>query len=59
VELGEDTAADHELAERIRSRVREALTVATEIDLVAHGSLPRSSYKSKLVDWSEAAPTKE
>jgi len=59
VELGEGTTADTALAGRIRNRVREALTVATEIDLVAHGSLPRSSYKSKLVDWSEAAPANE
>jgi phenylacetate-CoA ligase len=39
-----------ELAERIRARVREALLVTTEIELVAAGSLPRSEYKSKLVD---------
>jgi phenylacetate-CoA ligase len=39
-----------ELAERIRARVREALLVATEIELVAAGGLPRSEYKSKLVD---------
>jgi phenylacetate-CoA ligase len=39
-----------ELAERIRARVREALLVTTEIELVAAGGLPRSEYKSKLVD---------
>jgi phenylacetate-CoA ligase len=39
-----------ELAERIRARVREALLVATEIELVAAGGLPRSEYKSKLVE---------
>ena len=39
-----------ELAERIRARVREALLVTAEIELVAAGSLPRSEYKSKLVD---------
>jgi phenylacetate-CoA ligase len=38
------------LAERIRARVREALLVATEIELVAAGGLPRSDYKSKLVE---------
>jgi phenylacetate-CoA ligase len=41
-----------ELAERIRARVREALLVATEIELVATGGLPRSEYKSKLVERS-------
>ena len=54
VELGEGTSASPDLANRIRTRIREALTVAAEIDLVAFGTLPRSSYKSKLVDWSGA-----
>jgi phenylacetate-CoA ligase len=30
------------------------LLVTTEIVLVPFESLPRSDYKSKLVDWSEA-----
>jgi phenylacetate-CoA ligase len=38
------------LAARIRARVREALLVTTEIELVAAGGLPRSNYKSKLVE---------
>ncbi|MGD0764069.1 MAG: AMP-binding protein [Roseiarcus sp.] len=38
------------LAERIRARVREALLVTTEIQLVAAGALPRTDYKSKLVE---------
>ncbi len=58
VELGE-TAGSGDLAERIKKRVREILTVATEIELVPHGSLPRSSYKSKLVDWSLATGENE
>jgi phenylacetate-CoA ligase len=41
-----------DLAERIRARVREALLVTTEIELVAAGGLPRSEYKSKLVERS-------
>ncbi|MCR4281823.1 MAG: AMP-binding protein [Bauldia sp.] len=56
VELGESGDDDADLAERIRARVRETLVVTTEIDLVPHGALPRSSYKSHLVDWSEAKP---
>ena len=39
---------------RSAPRIREALLVNTEIALVPYGSLPRSEYKSKLVDWSEA-----
>ena len=40
------------LAERIRARLRDKLVVTTEIELVAPGSLPRSEYKSKLVEKS-------
>jgi phenylacetate-CoA ligase len=38
------------LADRIRARVRDKLLVATEITLVGPGALPRSEYKSKLVE---------
>ena len=48
-----------ELAEAIRGRLRDALVVATEIELVPWASLPRSDYKSKLVDWSRAEPEEE
>ena len=58
VEIGEDAGAP-DLAERIKKRVREILTVTTAIELVPHGSLPRSSYKSHLVDWSLATGESE
>ena len=54
VELAEGRAAEAELAEAIGGRIREALVVASEVELVPWGSLPRSDYKSKLVDWSRA-----
>ena len=38
------------MADRIRARLREALLVTTEIAVVPAGSLPRSEYKSKLVE---------
>ncbi len=38
------------LADRLRARLREALLVTTEIAVVPSGSLPRSEYKSKLVE---------
>jgi phenylacetate-CoA ligase len=38
------------LAERIRARIRDTLLVTTEIALTPAGSLPRSEYKSKLVE---------
>jgi len=46
--------AEPDLGERIRRRTRDRLVVATDIHLVPAGSLPRSEYKSKLVDFSEA-----
>jgi len=54
VELGEGQAGTEALAEAIRNRIRETLLVGTEIVFASYGSLPRSDYKSKLVDWSEA-----
>ena len=38
------------LAERIRTRLRDKLLVTTEIELAPAGALPRSEYKSKLVE---------
>ena len=43
-------AGSEGLAERIRARLREKLVVSTEIELTPAGSLPRSEYKSKLVE---------
>ena len=43
-------AASEGLAERIRARLRDKLVVTTEIELTPAGSLPRSEYKSKLVE---------
>jgi phenylacetate-CoA ligase len=51
VELAGGITADEDLAEAIRSRLREALVVQTSISLVAEGTLPRSEYKSKLVSY--------
>jgi len=42
------------LAERIKQAIKNRLLVTTEIHLVAHGTLPRETYKSKLVDYSKA-----
>jgi phenylacetate-CoA ligase len=54
VELAEGVTASEDLAGRIGHRLREVLLVATRIEFVAWGTLPRSDYKSKLVDWSAA-----
>ena len=50
VELGQGAAADAELAEAIRARLREVLVVSTRVDLAPWGSLERSEYKTTLLD---------
>ena len=42
------------LAEKIAAELRNTLTFTPEVRLVPPQSLPRSDYKSKLVDYSEA-----
>jgi phenylacetate-CoA ligase len=54
VELARDADRDPQLADRIRQRLRDELIVTTEIELVPFGTLPRTDYKTKLVDWSGA-----
>jgi phenylacetate-CoA ligase len=54
VELAEGVTAPDGLADSIRQRIRDKLVVTTQIELVPWGTLPRSDYKSKLVDWSVA-----
>jgi phenylacetate-CoA ligase len=43
------------LAETITAEIRAALTFSAQVRMVAPKSLPRSDYKSKLVDFSGAA----
>lgn len=55
LELGEGlNAPPSGLAERVSAAIRERLMVNVQVNLVPHGSLPRETYKSKLVDYSEA-----
>jgi phenylacetate-CoA ligase len=49
VELAEGEAGDAALAGAIGQRLRAALVVQAEVELVAHGTLQRSEYKSRLV----------
>ena len=46
--------SDPALAEKIAQELRSTLTFTPEVRLVPPQSLPRSDYKSKLVDYSEA-----
>jgi phenylacetate-CoA ligase len=50
VELARDGAADADLAEAIREKIREVLVVQTRVELVPWGTLQRSEYKAKLVE---------
>jgi phenylacetate-CoA ligase len=50
VELARDTAPNAALADAIREKVRNMLVVQTRVELVPWGSLPRSEYKSELVE---------
>jgi phenylacetate-CoA ligase len=54
VELAErvGTAPDG-LAQRIAEEIRSRLLVRADVRLVEHGTLPRETYKSKLIDYSE------
>jgi phenylacetate-CoA ligase len=50
VELARDASPDAKLAEAIRGRLRNVLVVDTRVELVPWGTLPRSEYKSTLVE---------
>lgn len=54
VELADGAQAPDDLAENIKKLIRDKLIVTTAVELVPHGTLPRTDYKSKLVDWSGA-----
>jgi phenylacetate-CoA ligase len=54
VELTEAGAPPEGLREKIESDIRATLVVTTAIQLVPPGTLPRSDYKSRLLDFSEA-----
>ena len=54
VEVNQGALPDLELARAIQHDIRMTLLVSAEVKLVPPRSLPRSEYKSKLVDFSEA-----
>ena len=55
VELGEGERAGEELSRAIQQAIRGKLVATTAVELVPYGTLPRSEYKSHLVDFSESA----
>ncbi len=54
VELEEGVTAADRLAETIEAEIRKRLIVTTKVELVPFNSLPRSDYKSRLVDYADA-----
>ncbi|MDB4299754.1 phenylacetate--CoA ligase family protein, partial [bacterium] len=56
VEVAHGTSTDNQiLVKRIKDEIKARLLVTTDVRLVPHGSLPRETYKTKLVDYSEVA----
>lgn len=59
VELGEDfRGSSNDLRARLKDEIRARLLVTTDIELVPYGTVPRETYKSKLIDYSDAAAVK-
>ena len=55
VELAQALEKEPEgLKERITAEIRSRLLVSTEISIVPYGTLPRETYKTKLVDYSDS-----
>lgn len=56
VEVAHGMSTDNQvLAKRIKDEIKARLLVTTDVRLVPHGSLPRETYKTKLVDYSGVA----
>jgi phenylacetate-CoA ligase len=54
VELAEGQSASEALQQRIEQDIRATLVVTANVQLTPAGTLPRSEYKSRLLDFSEA-----
>ena len=55
VELAPGETAQPQLAEAIEQAIRATLIVTARVTLVPYGTVPRSEYKTKLLDFSDAA----
>jgi len=60
VELGDGVGEAAEgLRDRMTDEIRMRLLVSTDIQFVTFGTLPRETYKSKLIDYSDTNQDKE
>jgi phenylacetate-CoA ligase len=59
VELGEEFAGSmDDLKQELQSEIRSRLLVTTDLQLVPYGTIPRETYKSKLIDYSDVESAK-
>jgi len=57
IELGKGVKSEPAgIKEKLKSEIRSKLLVTTDIRFVEYGTLPRETYKYKLLDYSEALP---
>jgi len=54
----ERVEAEQREQERLKAEIRSRLLVGTAIELVPYGTLPRETYKAKLIDYSDVETTK-
>jgi phenylacetate-CoA ligase len=54
VELSETATPNPALAKEIETAIRARLVATVHVEFAAYGSIPRSEYKIKLVDYSAA-----
>lgn len=59
VELGEGASdPDGNLKRQLEAEIRARLLVTTDIDIVPYGTIPRETYKTKLIDYTDADSSK-
>jgi phenylacetate-CoA ligase len=59
VELGENfSGTADDLQRRLQTEIRSRLLVTTDLQLVPYGTIPRETYKSKLIDYSDVESAK-
>ena len=59
VELGENfSGTADDLQRRLQTEIRSRLLVTTDLHLVPYGTIPRETYKSKLIDYSDVESAK-
>jgi phenylacetate-CoA ligase len=59
VELGENfSGSADDLRQRLQTEIRSRLLVTADLQIVPYGTIPRETYKSKLIDYSDVESAK-